>query len=502
MQLSAPALFPEMLVPAAPGELPAEVSAEGEAPADFAALFAGLTAPAPKTPAAATPPAASKAKSPMEDAGLVASLVAVPDVELPPAPPPPAGLPSDSMEGLEKSEGDAGEEALPFTSPHPESATKSGSTPAVPLDPALASQRPAEGPASGERAAARPARAPAVMAGAQPSPVAAMPLTSAIATSPLPPAPAMPFVAPAESPALPAEVSRLAAAGPILEEAERPAKSVVSRRAEGGGQEFAKGTAKFAADAAPVALPSIGAKSAEKKNFLSVDSDDLAKPYSAVGTSVALRESVMTTSAPTAPSPVFAPVSLGPKEGGMDLGAMGSLDPKVTVPAPVERMAHRAVEAVAATIERGASQPAHSVNLKFSVQGADLMVRVALRSDEVQVTFRTESPELRNALAHEWQLVRSRDPEGVLHAVTPVFTAGDSGNATSHGGRDGGGSFAQQQAQAQAQADAHSQRHSSRQPAPAAPASATVAAGASTAPAARPLSNELTGAARLLHTFA
>ncbi len=499
MQLSAPTLFPETLLPAAPGEIPADVAAEGEPPADFAALFAGLTAPAPKTPAVATPPATPKAKTPLDDAGLLAAFVAVPTAELPPAPPLPPDLPVGVVEGAEQSEVDVGEHALPGPQPLFESSTpRQSATTAAPPAPALANGRTGDASGLGERV---PVRAPMVVSGAPLAPVAATPLTAVISTPPSS-APSAQPAAPAEPADGAAEAVRLAAAGPVMAEVARPAKSGLSRRVEGWGQEVAKSAAKFAADATRAPQLSTGVKTVEEKNFLNIDGEIIAKPDAGLGTGVALRESVMTTSAPTAPSPVFAPVGLGPKEGGIDLGAMGSLDAKVTVPEPIERMAHRAVEAVAAMIERGASQPTHSVNLKFSVQGADLMVRVALRSEEVQVTFRTDSSDLRTALAQEWQLVRSRDPDGVLHAVTPVFTAGDAGNSTSQGGREGGGSFAQQQAQAQA--DAQSQRQFSRPPAPAAPPSsgATAAHGASTAAVARPLSNEPSGAARLLHTFA
>jgi hypothetical protein len=199
----------------------------------------------------------------------------------------------------------------------------------------------------------------------------------------------------------------------------------------------------------------------------------------------------MTTAAPASASPALVSVAVAPRELGLDLGATTNADVKVNVPEQLERLAHRAVEAVTETIERGASQTPQSVNLKFSVQGADLIVRVALRAEEVQVTFRTDSEDLRNALAQEWQLVRGRDGDGLLQSVTPVFTASDSGHSTSQqhaGGRDQAATFAN----LQAQADAHSQRQFSRQ-APSAPI----------APAANVLlSAEASGAARLLHTFA
>jgi hypothetical protein len=302
-----------------------------------------------------------------------------------------------------------------------------------------------------------------------------------------------------------AEESRRAAAA--LTHAADPAlrglKRGLERPANPAGGEAGRTPANLAAFAARNASATEGEISGLEKNFLNVEEQSVTKQEAPLGTGVAFREPVMTSSAPATASPAVLSVAVASREAGLDLGSAATLDAKVTVPEPVERLAHRAVEAVAATIERSAAQPAQSVNLKFAVQGVDLTVRVALRADEIQVTFRTESEDLRNALAHEWQMVRGRDPEGVLQSVTPVFTAGESGTSTSQhqaGSRDQAATFAQLQAQAEGQ----HQRQSGRQPASAATPAAShgAAAGSSGVSAPRVSSPEPAGATRLLHTFA
>jgi len=81
--------------------------------------------------------------------------------------------------------------------------------------------------------------------------------------------------------------------------------------------------------------------------------------------------------------------------------------------APEEiRTAHRAVEIVLQTADQLSSRNQRSVNLRFLVGDADLNVRVELRANELRTTFRTDSSELRAALAHEWQFVTAASSAG------------------------------------------------------------------------------------------
>lgn len=87
----------------------------------------------------------------------------------------------------------------------------------------------------------------------------------------------------------------------------------------------------------------------------------------------------------------------------------------------------RAVEAVLTAADRVAASGNQAVNLQFSVGGADLTVRVELKDDAVHATFRTDSPELRNALAHEWQTVNGGDTgDRATRLASPVFTSHSS----------------------------------------------------------------------------
>jgi hypothetical protein len=82
------------------------------------------------------------------------------------------------------------------------------------------------------------------------------------------------------------------------------------------------------------------------------------------------------------------------------------------------------------------------VNLQFSVSGEDLSVRVEMHQGQVRTTFRTDSAELRNALAHEWQALAANAADRPHRFVDPVFSPGSSsfsqgGNAENQGNHRG-----------------------------------------------------------------
>jgi len=89
--------------------------------------------------------------------------------------------------------------------------------------------------------------------------------------------------------------------------------------------------------------------------------------------------------------------------------------------------AHEAVEVVLHAVEHVASRAQKSVQLSFSVAGEELAVRVEMRADEVRTTFRTDSAELRAALAQEWQQVStgSTQTERPVRIAPAVFAAAD-----------------------------------------------------------------------------
>jgi hypothetical protein len=103
-------------------------------------------------------------------------------------------------------------------------------------------------------------------------------------------------------------------------------------------------------------------------------------------------------------------------------------------------MAHRAVAAVVSAVEAQAVsrlQPAPSVHLRLNLGGEDLSIKVAMRAGEVHTEFQTSSPELRSAIAREWQAVGADTPESALHFLEPVYAAGQPGE-------QGGAAFGQQ----------------------------------------------------------
>lgn len=84
--------------------------------------------------------------------------------------------------------------------------------------------------------------------------------------------------------------------------------------------------------------------------------------------------------------------------------------------------ARRAVEAVITTVDRFTPRESSSVNLQFSVGGSDLTVRVEMRADTVHTSFRTDSPELRAALSHEWQAVQNLPVDRAVRFAEATFT--------------------------------------------------------------------------------
>lgn len=134
-------------------------------------------------------------------------------------------------------------------------------------------------------------------------------------------------------------------------------------------------------------------------------------------------------------------------EGGVALANGASEQLGEVTAAPAVSDAHRAVEVVLHAVDRVARREQSAVKLEFSVGDAELVVRVERHANEVRATFRTDSPELRAALAQEWQAV--------------------TGAASDRGGRASSATFAglEQAPQESLSGDASSSRQHERQPA-------------------------------------
>ena len=132
----------------------------------------------------------------------------------------------------------------------------------------------------------------------------------------------------------------------------------------------------------------------------------------------------------------------------LSAGAFESVASEVAENPEVAAMARRAVGAAVAATEQFASGDKQSVTLKFTVSGVDLGVRVELRGENVHTTFRTDSPELRSALAQEWQSFSNTNQTGdrAARLSDPVFTSSSSSTSANSdfGSADQRGSQARQ----------------------------------------------------------
>ncbi len=164
------------------------------------------------------------------------------------------------------------------------------------------------------------------------------------------------------------------------------------------------------------------ANSGSGKKFLNPEGEQVAKRVPNVGTAVANRELAMysrtLSSLPTHPASGYDGMAAGLAAAPEALAA------ELPEPASVQFVAspHRAVEAVMTAIDRAAGRDQTSVKLDFAIGQESLAVRVELHDGEVRATFRTESPELRAALAHEWQHAAAGG-DRTLKLAPAVFTA-------------------------------------------------------------------------------
>jgi hypothetical protein len=164
---------------------------------------------------------------------------------------------------------------------------------------------------------------------------------------------------------------------------------------------------------------------APRKSFLNSNEPRLTARPTELGTGVAKSAPLMpltpTLDRPDAPAPAVP-------QGHVALESIATPAPRevpslpdaAASPSPLE--AHRAVEVVLHAAERVAAREQHAVKLEFSVAGEDLSVRVELRGADVQTTFHTDSPELRAALAHEWQALTGAADRAATRFADPVFS--------------------------------------------------------------------------------
>lgn len=151
-----------------------------------------------------------------------------------------------------------------------------------------------------------------------------------------------------------------------------------------------------------------------------------------VGTTVAKSVPVMTSIVDSNPAAPVEPRSWdhGPGLTSVGTSAMPVLTNQANAdraPTPAETLAsaHRAVDAVLATAERFTPSTQSVANLKLSVGDSELLIRVEIRAGEVHATFRTDSPELRAALSHEWRAASLPSVDQTLRLAAPVFASSE-----------------------------------------------------------------------------
>jgi hypothetical protein len=162
---------------------------------------------------------------------------------------------------------------------------------------------------------------------------------------------------------------------------------------------------------------------------LSYDKESVAQAQFGFGINVAKTQLAMAATATTSD----LPSSLTPSMTADAVSAASALSHQAKDESQAGSSvsaARRAVESAIAIAEHFTGAEHRGVNLQFSVSGVDLAVRVELRGDAVHTTFRTDSPELRAALAHEWQVVNSQSSERPVRLADPVFASNSNGSAT------------------------------------------------------------------------
>jgi len=195
----------------------------------------------------------------------------------------------------------------------------------------------------------------------------------------------------------------------------------------------------FAGDTVVRAAEEKSAFGDKDKNFLNSGTKEVKTLEAGVGITVAKT---------TAPMPEYV-ISSSLASATVD---QPLADRTAAIPhAPTVVDSRGAVAAVLAAATPFSIADGRTVSLQFSVDGAELDVRVELHAGEVRTTFLTDSPELRSALAREWQTLTLESSERMLRLSAPVITS-NSDPASGSGGFGGGHSPQQQDTGARQQA--------------------------------------------------
>jgi hypothetical protein len=256
---------------------------------------------------------------------------------------------------------------------------------------------------------------------------------------------------------------------------------------------------KFAVASARAGQPTLAAYRAMEKTTEVAEEQFVELGATSLGTNAAKPEVHMPASLSHAPSAPLVVERLS--QAVAPLTAEFAADERGADSPEWVETARRAVSVAVAVTEQLATQQKPAVTLKFTVSGVDLGVHVELRGENLHTTFRTDSPELRAALAQEWQQVAAVQPgDRAARLAEPVFTTNapqGGASATSNGSTADFGAADQRGSQ-------HRQDHASAEEwsrfrAPARPTDTVAAHSPSSAASPRSVSAPAAGR---LHTFA
>jgi hypothetical protein len=117
-------------------------------------------------------------------------------------------------------------------------------------------------------------------------------------------------------------------------------------------------------------------------------------------------------------------------------------------PSLVAQRAVAAVERIVDIQTVSRLQPVPSVQIRMTLGGEDLAIKVELHAGTVQTQFRTSSAELCQAIAQQWSAVKSEMSERSVHFLEPVFvTAGEAAGGETAGDFTRQGHTSQRQGQ-------------------------------------------------------
>ncbi len=201
------------------------------------------------------------------------------------------------------------------------------------------------------------------------------------------------------------------------------ATAVPSNRARVLEAKFAVGSPR------PMQSPASAYKFPEKMTQ-TTDLERINDEPSSFGTNVAKPEAHMPAAVSLPPSAPSAVERLSQAVAPLSFEFSPGEEPSEHV--ELAQAARRAVNAAVAVTEQFAADRKPAVTLKFTVSGVDLGVHVELRGENVHTTFRTDSPELRAALAQEWnQVAAAQAGDRASRLAEPVFTSNHNASSVS-----------------------------------------------------------------------